>query len=344
MRLRPPRGQAVVEMALSVLVFVTILVFGIHFAEVGYLSLKATEGASSALWDATGMRAHRFTGAASVSEFYNSNQMKAGFPLKNPEQRANAAYKDFDGRAATSGGAASSLTHVFTRARNLEVDCRPEALAVVPATLSPRLANLPLVYKEARAAGRRVDGMSCNASAELQGFNLPRSFFEKSGGGYFKAAHYRRVGIGVCAFGRPRGAGGPCEGRVSIALGDWGLAGTTGGGRRPAEWQECRPSDGCQNQPYWRAVEALFVANGAGGGNDASALARLVTGGSSPANENAYHMVFKGEYNLEPPMHHRLPGESGSEDWAVSPATGPYDTAYQRREQCFLGMSCSGFL
>jgi hypothetical protein len=32
-----PRGQGTVELALCSIVFITVLLFGIHFAEVGYL-------------------------------------------------------------------------------------------------------------------------------------------------------------------------------------------------------------------------------------------------------------------------------------------------------------------
>lgn len=327
-------------MSLSLLVFVTVLILGIHFAEVGYLSLKATEASTSALWDATGMRAHRFTQEG--SKFFNANQMRSGFPRRTAEQRANVAYRDFDGRGSTAGGA-GQLTQVFTRARALEVSCRPEALAVVPGKLG-NPSNILGVYEQARFGGKKVDGMGCTASSQLAGWKIPRSFMEKNGGGFFKAANYQNAGIGVCAYGRPRGAGGACEGRLSLALGDWGFAGNAGPGVRHGEWQECKPSDGCLNQPYWRAVETLYTAQGQAGGSDASALASMVTGGASPSNENQFHMVFRGEYNTDAPeMHHSLPSETGTEVWAVTPAVGPYQTAYNRREQCFLGMPCSGF-
>ena len=52
------RGQATVELALGLLIFVTVLIFGIHFAEMGFLSLKVTEASASAIWDATAYQTH----------------------------------------------------------------------------------------------------------------------------------------------------------------------------------------------------------------------------------------------------------------------------------------------
>ncbi len=56
------RGQGTVEMALGVLLFVTVFIFGIHFAEVGYLSLKVQEASTSALWDTTSAKMHELPG------------------------------------------------------------------------------------------------------------------------------------------------------------------------------------------------------------------------------------------------------------------------------------------
>src|SRR5262249_27624927 len=52
------RGQAVVETSLFMLVFITILVFAIHFAEIGWMTVKTQEPANSALWDATSRQMH----------------------------------------------------------------------------------------------------------------------------------------------------------------------------------------------------------------------------------------------------------------------------------------------
>lgn len=336
------RGQGVVEMSLGLLVFVTVLIFGIHFAEVGYLSLKASEAAAHATWDATGMRAHRFTGAANVSVFYNSNQMRKGFPARNAEEIADAKYQDFDGRSSTNG--ATTLSQVFTRAAAMEVSCRPDAVAVLPGDPG----NIKTVYKYARDGNNReVDAQSCTASTRLLSFNIPQSFMEKPGNGFFKERHHRPAGITVCAMGRARN--GQCNGRIVIALGDWGLAGNTNGNTQPGEWQECNTRSfdgsgaGCENRPYWRAVERLYQANEMSGGTHSSELATMVAGSASPSNEETFHMVFRGEYNDVKEMHHPIPDENGVPvEWEVTPSRegSGYERAYELRDQCFLGVPC----
>lgn len=344
------RGQGVVEMALGILVFVTVLIFGIHFAEVGYLSLKASEASAHATWDATGMRAHRFTGGPGVSEFYNSNQMRKGFPARNAEEHAQALYADFDGRSSSNGS--TTLSQVFTRARGMAVSCRPDDVAVMPGNPG----NIKTVFKSARANNREVDGQSCSAESMLIGYNIPRRFMEKPGNGFFKEQHYQPVGIKVCGMGRPRGLGGACQGRLVTALGDWGFAGTVNRANQPAEWSECNTTTydgsggGCDNKPYWRAVESLYFANNASYGQSSSQLATLVTASSAPADEQTFHMIFRGEYNNSEftggplkEMHNEIPKEDGTpEVWEVTPSRqgSNYERAYQRRDECFLGLRC----
>ncbi len=62
MRLRPARGQATTELALSALVFVVVLLFGIYFGEVPVMMLKVKEAANFSVTHATGSRTHLFNG------------------------------------------------------------------------------------------------------------------------------------------------------------------------------------------------------------------------------------------------------------------------------------------
>ena len=54
------RGQAVLEMSLGALLFVTVLLFGIHYAEVTFTQMKVTEAASSTMWDVTAGKMHHW--------------------------------------------------------------------------------------------------------------------------------------------------------------------------------------------------------------------------------------------------------------------------------------------
>lgn len=85
---RRARGQAVVELVLGLIVFVTILIFAIHFAEVGYLSVKVTEAAHSAIFDATGYKLHKWPRDTSPA---SSAASRAG-------NDAQSRYQDFDSR------------------------------------------------------------------------------------------------------------------------------------------------------------------------------------------------------------------------------------------------------
>ena len=57
------RGQGTVEIALGSLLVVTVLMFGIHFGEVLFMSIKVQEAANSAQWDATSMKLHTLPGS-----------------------------------------------------------------------------------------------------------------------------------------------------------------------------------------------------------------------------------------------------------------------------------------
>jgi len=100
-----------VELALGLLVFVTILLFGIHFAEIGYLSVKVTEANSSALWHATAAKMHTLP-----KNFGPLNSLISG---NKPGEVATGIYADFDSRS--SGGSAN--TQLLTSAQGLQVTC-----------------------------------------------------------------------------------------------------------------------------------------------------------------------------------------------------------------------------
>ncbi|MFY0582594.1 hypothetical protein ACN28S_57375 [Cystobacter fuscus] len=89
------RGQALVETALGTMVFVTILVFGIYFAEVGALTLKVQEAANFALWEATGH----------VQHDPREGEFQRRGAVAQAEAEANRRYRDFDGRSSQGGGA-----------------------------------------------------------------------------------------------------------------------------------------------------------------------------------------------------------------------------------------------
>lgn len=321
---RAPRGQATTELALGLLVFVTVLIFGIHFAEMGYLSVKVTEATHSALLDATGHQLHRWP--------MNSKPAKAA--AARAGQEAAERYRDFDSRTASNNG--SSLSQVFTTIEGLEVECSTGD--------GPSHQPFPLLLS---AAYSDVGGMSCRAQANIKplgAYSVPEQFVEGQGG-FFKARHYVPKDIPVCGIGRARG--GTCPGRLSMMLDDWGLSGDRESG-------VCMiipdvPIPCPTNVPFWTMAASAFLVNGAGQGTAGSAMASGVVG-SMPlpffyGGENMFWMSSSGEQlAFVQPLFNEM---FSPRVWPTTPGLVPgglggipYTAAYIQRRGCFLGQDC----
>lgn len=316
-----------VELALASLVFVTVLVFGIHFAEWGYINLKVTEASSSALWDSTAYQHHKWPNDDSPA-----TQAAVGAGLD-----ANARYQDMDGRR--SSGTATSLSQVFTKADRMQVSCRMGG----GVGFSPHFFT-NLAYSDSGA-------ISCASEAQITVIGFPRSFADQSGGGFFKAVNYAPPAIRMCGFGRPMG-GGACGPGVQMVLDDWGLTQKRESGICPLIPNI--PLVGCAlNLPYWQMAGSVFLLNGLGQGVSGTAMAMQVTQRPPPfpsfwpGGENMFWMSHMGEDSLylQP-----LPSEAGMLYWGTTPGglesglTGMlYLASYAQRSPfrgCFLGRNC----
>jgi hypothetical protein len=319
-----PRGQAIVELALFAMVFVTVIIFGIHFAEVGYLSIKVQEAAGSALWDATSRKMHdTFTGDW---DHYRS-------AITWTQSQTNARYADFNGLSSHAGpprGGDRTMVQVFTNAEPIEVRCEnvPD-ISLTP--YRPVDAAIPL----------RETGMACSAKAVLGGWRFPRWFLQNDASGFFGAEQPQRK-IGVCAAGRQNPATGRCEKRFVIQLDDWGFSGsrearecplTAGGGR------------GCANSGYYDLAEKTYRSHvqrdGDAFGTQSSTLARQVVG-SSPlqsADENHFYLSFRGN---ESSYTEDVGAAHGDSDWETTPFDDrrEYRVIASPRTDCWLGLEC----
>lgn len=320
-RRRAPRGQALTEMALGVLVFITILVFGIHFAEIGYLSVKVTEASHSALLDATGHPLHSWP--------KNDNPSKSAAQLAG--QEATARYADFDSRETSVKG--TQLTQVFTRIRGMNVTCNTgNGLGYNPSLLTL------LAYSD-------NNGISCNAQATIDpagALLFPKTFMEGSGG-FFTVKNYDPKPMTICGMGRA--SGGSCPGRLSMMLDDWGLSGSSESGICaiiPDIPSPCLP-----NVTYYLMAGSVFTLNGLGQGTAGSQMASQIVG-SMPlpffyGGENMFWMSSAGEPLFVQP----LPLNEGWKLWPTTPGVVPgglggipYTVAYIQRDGCFLGQNC----
>ena len=296
MRARAARGQALVEAALGTMVFVTILVFGIYFAEVGALTLKVQEAANFALWNATGRVLHdpeaNVWGRASV--------------VGAAERAARQRYSDFDGRERM-GGTGVAVQQAIARAQPIQVRCEgavPAGMALTPGEAGPMLAAAMNVQSQ---------GLSCQASSRMRAARVG-TFLEGRRGFFQESQRRAAAAFTVCAAGRA--SDGTCTGRFSILLDDWGLSGVAEGRVCPLSIDSGRV---CTNADYYLWTERVYRANG-GGGGAGSALAGLA--GSTAVNEDQFFMSFRGEEdNYEEnigPTH-----AGGQSRWEVTPFDAP---------------------
>ncbi len=200
------RGQATVELALSMLVFITVLAFGIHFAEISYLSMRVQQAAAFAIYDATGQRAHE----------RGNNMSRTSTIAGLSTSEARKRFRDFEALSGADHNAAP-VTHVFTSIDNMNIQCRNEN-SMRYTTDVPLLGLLvPNPFDGSRG------GIQCSAQATI---NLtpafPRNFFD--GRWSFQTANYAgsRTSYQVCA--TPRAANGSC-GQFGILTGDFSLQG-----------------------------------------------------------------------------------------------------------------------
>jgi hypothetical protein len=295
-----------VELALGVLVFVTILVFGIHFAEVGYLSLKVTEADAAALWHATAAKGHELPN--NFSEIDNQiSSNKSGSWATNQ-------YKDFDGRQSQNGS--SAVEQVFTKASGLNVTCKAGGPSFKP------VATTDGVFKD-------TGGMVCNSQATMEAIHFPESFLDSGAGKLFQVRNYNPFTMNICGVNR----GGGCQAGFAILLDDWALE--TG-----QELNECKVLDGagCQNKPYYDSTKLVFQQHAHLTGASLSMAQQTVgtvPGGYNPSNFYHSFRVFTEQENG---------GDSDPGSWVTTPGasspTTQYDTAYNNRGDCWPGKNC----
>lgn len=295
------RGQAAVELAISLTAFVTLLLGALYLAEVGYLSLKVQEAATSALWDAAGRAQHDLTGGPDEARM-RAPKLEA---IALATQRSNQRYAGYDAFNRAGG-----LMQVMTRAGPLAVRCElDEGIADwahgsgggLPAE-STAAAN-QRVYRETNA------GLRCTAA------------------GGFDALDGWRGTLRTCAVGRP-GPDGECTGAFALLVDDWGFAGAR-------ESQSCHLR-GCANPGLRAHVEAIYRAT-LPGGTPASDLARRLLRRPSPLDETAFRFSFAPGLPADPTY---AVGED-QRTWATSPEGGrevpAYGAAYARRTARWLG-------
>ncbi|RYZ35542.1 MAG: pilus assembly protein [Myxococcaceae bacterium] len=269
------RGQALVETALGTMVFITILMFGIYFAEVSALTLKVQEAANFALWESTGHVMHN----PETGVFQRSNAAALA------ASEAAGRYGDFDGRSSVQGDMTVQLA--IARAQRMRVVCdsdRPagtdpdQILGVRPRDADPGSEALK------QAMQVQSDGVSCTAFATLSTQRIG-TFMEPE---FFKVSHRRATDqFVVCAAGRA--SNGVCRGRFFMLLDDWGLSSLAEGRACPLSMNS---SASCANVDYYSWAQSVYANNGGGGGAGSALMGGV--GAPNTVNEDQFFMSFTG--------------------------------------------------
>lgn len=320
------RGQATTEAALGILAISTVIVFGIHFAEISILSLKVHEAVASAVWDTTSKKMHDLSGGTA-----NMGPRQSAVGAAGPD--TTTRYRDFDGRSSRAGNAPSL---VFTQAFPIGVTCRED------------LGSLPAVQVPAQLAGvfgtGAQGGMACQADADVSlAPNFTRRFLQNRP---FRQQHVQVNNYHVCSMGRANG--NSCGAELLVALGDWGLT----DGSEANNCDVTPPGAPCANAGYYGMAQTAYLANGGSlqsGLNLSQWLYEGAFGGpAAQVLENAFFMAALGEDAALPFQKDNPFGEhNGWGPYTVTPG-GPYDNnvlqnypqAYQQREACAFGLPC----
>lgn len=288
---RSEQGQAVVELAIMSVMFVTVLLFGIYFAEVGYISQKVQEAAAYATFDASGRRVHDFDQPNLTGNFnavYRPYRSLNGY--LGVAGNARTRYQDFDGVM----GNGNVFTQVMTSATDFRISCRNDNRIgfAIPNVRSSRY-QMPAVMDKLQDLYKDRGGVSCTASATVNAVNFPGSFLDRDV--LSKEELYDGDPIRVCGAGRA--VNGRCQGSYGILTGDWAFDQARMGGsyridEHSKQARDGRPSGSRRNPGYRQLVRDLYMANGdskQSPGNDLTRAQEMISigGGYTPAEVRA---------------------------------------------------------
>lgn len=297
------RGQATTELALGLLVFVTVLLFGIHFAEAGYLAIKVQEAGAYATWEASGRK---------VEDLRTSSTGPFSQTLGGPnavDRETKLAYRDFNGLTGTNGS--TVITQALTKGQGLDVRCqRDGALSFAPT----RRAGI--VYRD-------TGGLSCQADANVEAIRIPSAFLDDANG-FFQAPHRRPLVMHFCAVGKASGGG--CPGKLGLLTNDWGLSGDS-----EADACNAGMGDSCD---YSDIVQRMWVSPGTAGKDFAIKYA-----GPPGTDETVYYFSYKG---VEDAYTNYVGGEGKPTFNTGGPGPPGYFVPATTGHNCFLGMGGQG--
>jgi hypothetical protein len=296
------RGQATLELALGTLVLVTVLLYGIAFAEWGVAVQKVKGAVAFAVSTAAGQRTHLFSNGNVAS-----GNTYAPFAPARAGNLAQQRHRDFDPLTASGGG---QWTQAMARARGMSSQCRATndlTFRLQRAGASHRGApgdpQIDAVFRYLDNRFERRGAVSCSVEAELSIVNVPDRFAEGATG-FFQAPHAARGALPLCGVGSPlRGA---CRGELEVLTGDWAFEWPLNGAL--AEINDDVPNENPAqlNRPFKRMVEEVWERNGRDQGNANERMMRQLTGitgrgqtsgpfGDPYIDTDDFHMIYRGD-------------------------------------------------
>ena len=301
------RGQAVTELALIVLVFVTVLMVGIHFAEVHALGIRTQEAAQAALFDTTAARMHD----TSTGNWDIAKNVAIATAATTTEEN----YADREGRHAAPSK--KTADWVFSRAGEIEISCQHD----------PGLVLSPVASLD-KSLPRGDTAMACNAGLIARGIRIPGNFADQGGQGFFQKTHFDARDYKLFA----------SSGNFVILLDDWGYAG-------PKESPECplqvQGGGECANRGYWHMVKRAYERHVAIDGNGlrpaGTALAKH-TVGDSPIDENHFYLSYRGLEEAK--FQQDIVQSHHDTKWDTTPWNFPSAYKRSKRDGCWLGLEC----
>lgn len=300
------RGQAAVELALGAIVFIGVLMAGIHLAEYAQLSLKVQDAQTYAVWDASLRRvqSRKSDGSTDVVPFQRTMSQSSGVA-----STAQRRFADFNGLEGTDNG--NTIGRALTKGSGVEVKCvRDDQLLSFPGTAAVQGLMLD------------VGSLRCSSSARVSAINIPEKFLQRDEGGFFDESIVRRRPIPVCGMGLP--VEGNCRGALALLTNDWGLA--------DDETAQCKLYD-CSGGPYRELIHRMF-GGGPGSGAGAAFAARFA--GAAPVTPSNYFFSYSG---VESGMMQDLQGSEGAPRFNTGGA-GMGLVPRLQRPNCFLGKKC----
>ncbi len=345
------RGQATVETALGMLVFVTVLMFGVYFGEISVMNMKVSEASNAALWDISSEKVHDYSGLFKSQDISS----KAGLDGTLASRR----YANFDGRTAADWPAVApnggTFTGAFTQASGMNVQCSTgNSPSYQPVWYFPLL----LVFPDGD------NGATCQAQAQAKMIRVPSNMVDGkwSLGRHKDSSAFN--GMQMCAAGRPSFGGGCRNPGLSSLMDDFGYTtnSETGNCSLMPYNAPCAGNFGFYSAAMTVWLVNTFVPPGSQSGADKN-MVQAVYGttpwwpwfepflgptafGFSSCQEGSDWLCVGMKQG--PWLQTEIWASDGifwSWAWNTSPqfhALGIYFAAYLARDYCYLGRSCSG--